>query len=157
MQKELLVTILPTLLITGLLAMNAHAHDGSDSGSHYVVDSSGNPVKSSSGCVTSSGSGSGSSEACGDAVMAKADSGTMAKADNSAMAKMAPVAAAPAPVMMKAAKPMGAAHTHPANHCTNSVLHTHAAPGGHSHHYSCKANKMASPRQMAAPHQKAHY
>jgi len=161
MSTKLLVTILSPVLVTGLLAMTAQAHEG-ETGKHYAIDSSGNPVKSSSGCVISSGSGGKHFEACGDTVMAKTEMAPVLEvaavpAPTPVIMAPAPVMMAPAPVMMKPAKPMGASHSHPANRCTNSIMHTHAGPGAHSHRYSCKANKMASPRQMAAPRQKASY
>ena len=132
MSKKLF-TILPAALLAGLFSMNVQAHSGD--GAHVVVSSSG-PVKSSSGCVTSSGTGAGAG-GCGGEVAMAAPAAAAPVAEAPAMA--APAAAAPA-------KAMGSAHSHAANHCTNSMVHTHAAPGGHKHSYSCK---MAKPRQMA--------
>lgn len=143
-QKWLLIT-LSSVVLSGLLAANVQAHDGP--GKHYVVDSSGNPVKSSSGCITSSGSGGKQFAACGDEVMAKDEA--VAKAD----VVEVEVVADPDPMPAKVA----GSHSHPANHCTNSVLHVHAVPGAHTHHYSCKSNHMASPRQMVSPKQMAKY
>ena len=134
MSKKIFTTILPAALLAGLFSMNVQAHSGD--GAHVVVSSSG-PVMSSAGCVTSSGSGSGS-EACGG--------GEMAKTEMAAPAPAPEAAPAPAPAPAMAPKAMGSAHSHAANHCTNSMVHTHAAPSGHKHSYSCK---MAKPRQMA--------